>query len=97
MQLTFTPDLGGSMTLDEAVEAVRRTLTSELLIVDRRLAQHDQSDYLILVLDGRRDFDDGEVPIENGPRLVSKEDGVVTRLTVPAAVARARSMVLVQA
>jgi hypothetical protein len=85
------------MTLDEAVEAVRRTLTSDLLVVDRRLARHDQAAYLLIVLDVRRDLDDGEVPIDNGPRLVSKEDGEVTRLTVPAAVARARDMVLVRA
>jgi hypothetical protein len=85
------------MTLDEAVEAVRRTLTSDQLKVDRKLARHDQWAYLLIVLDVRRDIDDGDIPIENGPRLISKHNGVVTRLTVPAAVARAKGMVLVQA
>jgi hypothetical protein len=65
------------------------------LKVDRRLARHDQAAYLLIVLDVRRDLDDGEIAIDNGPRLVSKENGEVTRLTVPAAVARAKNMVLV--
>ena len=84
------------MTLDEAVEAVRGTLPSDQLRVDRKLARHDETAYLLLVLDTRRDFDDGDAPVENGPRLVSKETGVVTRLSVPAAVARAKEMALVQ-
>ena len=85
------------MTLDEAVEAVRRTLPSDQLRVDRKLARHDRTAYLLVVLDARRDLDDGDVPIENGPRLVRKEDGVVTRLTVHEAVARARGMDVVRA
>ena len=78
------------MTLDEAVEAVRRTLDSDQLRVDRKLARQDGAAYLLIVLDARRDLDDGDVPIENGPRLVTKENGAVTRLTVPEAVARAK-------
>lgn len=85
------------MTLDEAVEAVRRTLPSDQLRVDRKLARQDQMAYLLIVLDARRDLGEGDVTIENGPRLVSKENGVVTRLTVPAAIARARRMDIVQA
>jgi hypothetical protein len=85
------------MTLDEAVEAVRRTLPSDQLRVDRKLARHDQTASLLIVLDARRDLDDGDVPIENGPRLVSKVDGSVTRLTVPEAVDRAIGMALVKA
>lgn len=85
------------MTLDEALEAVRRTLPSDQLRVDRKLARQDQMAYLLIVLDARRDLGEGDVPIENGPRLVSKDNGVVTRLTVPAAIARARQMDLVQA
>ena len=84
------------MTLDEAVEAVRRTLPLGQLRVDRKLARHDQTGYLLIVLDARRDLDDGDVPIENGPRLVSKESGVVSRLAVPEAIARARGMELVR-
>jgi hypothetical protein len=84
------------MTLDEAVEAVSRTLPSDQLRVDRKLARHDQTAYLLIVLDARRGLNDGDVPIENGPRLVIKHSGAVTRLTVPEAVARARGMTLVQ-
>lgn len=85
------------MTLDEAVEAVRRTLPSDQLRVDRKFARHDRTAYLLIVLDARRDLDDGDVPIENGPRLVSKEDGAVTRLTVAEAVARTQGMTVVPA
>lgn len=81
--------------MDEAVEAVRRTLSSDQLRIDRKLARQDQSAFLLLVLDARRDLDDSERPIENGPRLVRKDTGAVTRLTVPEAIARARSMTLV--
>lgn len=84
------------MTLDEAVELVRRTLPSDRLRIDRRLARQDSTAYLILVLDARRDLEEGDVPVENGPRLVTKVDGMVTRLTVPDAVERAREMTLVQ-
>lgn len=84
------------MTLDEAIETVRRTLPADQrLRVDRKLARQDDTAYLLIVLDARRQFDDGDVPIENGPRLVAKVDGVVSRLTVPDAVARAANMALV--
>ena len=76
------------MTLDDAVEAVRRTLPSDQLRVDRRLARQDGEAYLLVVLDVRRDLDD-DGPVENGPRLVSKADGAVRRLTVPEALERA--------
>jgi hypothetical protein len=85
------------MTLDEAIAAVAATLDSPHLHVDRKLAREDASSFLLLVLDtsgGRRD--DGG-PVANGPRLVAKASGEVTRLTVPDAVARAESMALVQA
>ena len=80
------------MTLNEAIAAVEATLDSPHLRVDRRLAREDAASYLLLVLDtsrGRRD-DDG--PVANGPRLVDKHSGEVTRLTVPDAVARAERM-----
>ncbi len=84
------------MTLDEAIEAVRRTLPADQrLRVDRKLARQDDTAYLLIVLDARRQFDDGDVPIENGPRLVAKVDGVVSRLAVPEAVARAANMALI--
>jgi len=81
------------MTLDEAVEAVEATLDVAHLRVDRRRAREDGASYLLLVLDtgGRRD--DG--PVANGPRLVDKHSGEVTRLTVPDALARAERMTLV--
>jgi hypothetical protein len=82
------------MTLDEAVAAVAETLTSVHLRVDRRRAREDASSYLLLVLDtGGRDGDGG--PVANGPRLVDKATGKVTRLTVPDVVARAGRMSLV--
>jgi hypothetical protein len=65
------------------------------LRVDRRRAREDAASYLLLVLDtsgGRRD--DG--PVANGPRLVNKQNGEVTRLTVPHALARAEGMALVR-
>ncbi len=74
------------MTLDDAVAAVEATLTTPHLRVDRLGARHDETAYLLLVLDtnsGR--FDAG--PVANGPRLVDKRSGPVTRLTVPAALA----------
>jgi hypothetical protein len=76
------------MTVDEAIAAVEATLDSGQLRVDRRRAREDADSYLLVVLDtsgGRRD--DG--PVANGPRLVDKHSGEVTRLTVPDALARA--------
>ena len=84
------------MTLDEAIAAVEATFDSPHLHVDRKLAREDPSSFLVLVLDtsgGRRD--DGG-PVANGPRLVAKASGEVTRLTVPDALARAESMALVR-
>lgn len=83
------------MTLDEAVAAVEATLDSAHLRVDRRRAREDATSYLLVVLDtsgGQRD--DG--PVANGPRLVDKHNGEVTRLIVPDAVARAERMALVR-
>jgi hypothetical protein len=83
------------MTLDDAVVAVEATLDSAYLRVDRRRAREDAAAYLLLVLDtsgGRRD----QGPVANGPRLVDKRSGQVTRLTVPDALARAERMVLVR-
>jgi hypothetical protein len=80
------------MTLDEAVMAVEATLDSAYLRVDRRRARQGETSFLLVVLDvsnGRRD--DGR-PIANGPRLVDKRSGEVTRLVVPEAVARAERM-----
>ena len=80
------------MTLDEAIAAVEATLNSAHLRVDRRWAREDAASYLLVVLDisgGQRD-EDG--PIANGPRLVDKHSGEVTRLIVPDAVARAERM-----
>ena len=84
------------MTVDEAIAAVEATLGSARLRVDRRRAREDAEGYLLVVLDtsgGRRD--DG--PVANGPRLVDKRSGEVTRLTVPDALARAERMALVRA
>ena len=83
------------MTLDEAIAAVEATLTSSHHLVDRLRARVDATSYLLLVLDtsgGRRE--DG--PAENGPRLIDKNNGRVTRLTVPDALARAERMALVR-
>lgn len=82
------------MTLDEAIAAVETTLDSVHVRVDRRRAREDAASYLLLVLDtsgGQRD--DG--PVGNGPRLVDKHSGEVTRLTVPDALARAKRTTLV--
>ena len=84
------------MTLDEAIAAVEATLDSTHLRVDRRRAREDSASYLLVVLDtSGGNHDDG--PIANGPRLVDKHSGAVTRLTVPDAVARANRMSLVHA
>ena len=83
------------MNLEEAIAAVEATLESANLRVDRRRAQQDAASYLLLVLDtsgGRRH--DG--PVANGPRLVDKHTGEVTRLTVPDALARAERMARVR-
>jgi hypothetical protein len=83
------------MTLDEAIAAVEATLASPHLNVDRGRARADAASYLLLVLDtsgSRRD--DG--PVANGPRLVDKHSGEVTRLTVPDALSRAERMALVR-
>lgn len=81
------------MTLIEAIAAVEATFGSAThLRVDRLRAREDESSYLLLVLDtsrGRREVDE---PVLNGPRLVSKADGVVTRPTVPEALTLAARM-----
>ena len=83
------------MTLDDAIAAVEATLDSAHLRVDRRRAREDATSYLLLVLDtSGGQHDDG--PVANGPRLVDKHTGEVTRLTVPDALARADGMTLVQ-
>lgn len=86
------------MTLEEAVDAVQRTLPAgRQLRIDRRFARQDGTAYLLIVLDARRQLEDNDdTPVENGPRLVSKADGIVSRLTVPQAVARAAGMDLVR-
>jgi hypothetical protein len=79
------------MTLDEAIAAVEATLDSAHLRVDRKRAREDAASYLLVMLDtsgGQRD----EGPVANGPRLVDKRSGEVTRLLVPDAVARAERM-----
>lgn len=83
------------MTLDEAVRAVEATLDSTYLRVDRKRAREDAAAYLLVVLDvsGGR----GEAgPVANGPRLVDKHSGEVTRVTVPDALALAERMALVR-
>lgn len=80
------------MTLDEAVAAVEATLDSPFLRVDRRRARQDATSFLLVVLDTSGGRGDG--PIANGPRLVDRHSGVVIRLTVPDAVARAERMAL---
>jgi hypothetical protein len=82
------------MRLEEAIAAVKATLDSEHLLVDRRLAREDAESFLLLVLDISNGRNDGDGPVSNGPRLVDKSTGEVVRLTVPAAGERARSMVL---
>jgi hypothetical protein len=94
--LLYDPERTIDMTLDEAIAAVEATLDSPYLRVDRRQAREDSTSYLLIVLDtsgGRRD--DGG-PVANGPRLVAKASGEVSRLTVPDAVARAERMALVR-
>jgi hypothetical protein len=83
-----------SMTLDDAVAAVEATLDSAHLRVDRKRAREDAASYLLVVLDvsGGQHH---EGPVTNGPRLVDKHSGEVTRLTVPDALDRAERMTLV--
>lgn len=83
------------MTLDEAIAAVEATLDSDHLRVDRRRAREDAVSYLLLVLDTSRG-QRGDGPVANGPRLVDRRSGEVTRLTVPDALARAERMPLVR-
>jgi hypothetical protein len=80
------------LTLDEAILAVEATVDPASHRVDRRRAREDEASFLLVVLDisgGRRDDDE---PIANGPRLVDKRSGAVSRLLVPDAVARAERM-----
>jgi hypothetical protein len=82
------------MTLDDAIAAVEATLDSAQLRVDRKRAREDAGSYLLVVLDVRGGQPD-EGPVANGPRLVDKHSGEVTRLTVPEALDRAERMPLV--
>jgi len=84
------------MTLDEAIAAVEATLDSAHLRVDRKLAREDAAAYLLLVLDTSGGQSEQE-PVANGPRLVDKRSGEVTRLVVPDAVALAQRMAHVRA
>ena len=83
-----------SMTLDEAIAAVEATLDSAHLRVDRRLAREDAETFLLLVLDVSNGRQDGE--ISNGPRVVDKSTGAVSRLTIPAALAQSERMTIVR-
>jgi hypothetical protein len=82
------------MTLGEAIAAVEATLGSALLRVDRRRAREDATSYLVVVLDTSGGERDGG-PVANGPRLVDRRSGEVSRLTVPDARALAERMALV--
>ncbi|PKH40175.1 hypothetical protein SAMN05192575_11340 [Nocardioides alpinus] len=82
------------MTLDEAVAAVEASLDDDRLRVDRHRAREDEAAFLLLVLDTSRGRLEDDRPIANGPRLVAKVDGTVTRLTLPDALARADQMPL---
>jgi hypothetical protein len=83
------------MTLDEAVAAVEATLDGAQLRVDRVRAREDAASYLLVVLDTSRGRSDDGPPVANGPRLVDKDTGEVTRLTVPDALTLAERMSLV--
>ena len=78
------------MTLDQALAAVTATLSSPALRVDRKRVHEDAESYLVIVLDASDGTEAG--PVDNGPRLVSKLSGEVTRLTVPDALDRAAGM-----
>lgn len=81
------------MILSEAVAAVEVTLDSPRLRVDRATPREDDDSFLLVVLDaGAGGPADGDRPVANGPRLVAKSDGTVTRLSVPDALARALRM-----
>ena len=84
------------MTVDEAIAAVEATLNSEYLRVDRARPREDETSYLLVVLDtsGGRVH---EGVLANGPRLVDKRSGEVTRLTVSDALARTGRMMPVRA
>ena len=86
-------DLGKAavVNLDEAIAAVEATLESAHLRVDRMRAREDAESYLVLVLD-TGGHQRGEGPAANGPRLVDKRSGEVSRLIVPDALARAERM-----
>ena len=84
------------MTLDEAIAAVEATVDSAYLRVDRRLAREDDASFLLLVLDISNGRHDGDLEISNGPRLVDKRTGTVTRLTIPAALAQTEQMSIVR-
>lgn len=86
-----TQRIASVATLDQAIAAVEATLDSPSLRVDRKRAREDAASYLVLVLDtGGGTRDTGTAA--NGPRLVDKRSGDVTRLTVPDALARAERM-----
>jgi hypothetical protein len=78
------------MTVDEAVAAVSATLSSPALRVDRKRVHEDTESYVVIVLDASDGDEAG--PVDNGPRLVNKRSGEVTRLTVPDALRRTASM-----
>ncbi len=84
------------MTVDEAIAAVEATLDSGYLRVDRARPREDETSYLLVVLDtsGGRVH---EGVLANGPRLVDKRSGEVTRLTVSDALARTGRMTPVRA
>jgi hypothetical protein len=82
------------VTPEQAIAAVESTVDPATTRVDRVRAREDAASYLVVVLDttgGRRDGG----PVANGPRLVDKASGAVTRLSVGEAVARAEHMWLV--
>lgn len=82
------------MTLDDAVAAVEATIDPAVLRVDRRRAREDAASFLLLVLDVSGAHH-GDRPVANGPRLVHKRTGEVSRITVTDALARAGWMELV--
>ena len=80
-----------NVTLDQAIASVEATLNSAYLRVDRARPHEDEASYLLVVLDtshGR--LHDGA--LANGPRLVDKHSGEISRLTVSEALARVRCM-----
>jgi hypothetical protein len=79
------------MTLDEAIMAVEVTLDPAHHRVDRARAREDATSFLLVVLDTSGGEGDGG-PVANGPRLVDRRTGEVTRLIVPDALAWAERM-----